>query len=765
MTELKKDVKPLIVQLFPEDWDVIETSSGIYKTECPYCGLQGGRTQGFIIDPKFNSWYCHSSGKHGGMLELVAILNKIIICNDCCETGEKKIILQGNLFKQTLDFLKNNYTEQIYENVCNFIKLKKSIQIPGNDRLVSNFANDLAKIFKQKMILFYRSDIKEIVEIGKDNRQNEEIDNNFIILKSPRFVTLIEMFFKPWSEFYTKTGNKVIVNKSINSATANLVLVSPNFQDQMPIIQRILPVQIPMLYDNQLTFPKPGYDKRFKTWLPFNAPSITNNEMNLKEAKDIINTIYSGFCFQSEQDKTNAIAALITPYLKGLFTKFNVRTPIFFYVANRERAGKDYCAGVTGIVYEGQAIEENPISNNEKGGNSNDELRKNITSAMIQGRKRFHSSNNKGLINNAVFESASTNSVWTDRILGKNEKVIFSNELDFSMSGNIGTKLTPDLANRSLYINLFLEIEDANKRTFEIPDLHGWVLNNRNLILSAIYCLIKNWISKGCPDGSVPFASFQEWAKICGGVMETANLGNPCKKSKETFSISMDDETEDMKQLFNLCYERKPNEWLGKHDIIEEIKDSKEEIFSYIDWDKMPDQVKFAKKIEKFVGRILDDIKFEAQDLTIRSSRRKYRFIKIFGENYKVKPLKPLEIEDIEPVPSFGKVGKIGKVCNTPENAYIKRIEGVGQTLPNLPTLPISKKPKTDREVQFYEADECKDIKPNHTKDDVIFWLKDNPGQTVEQIFKRFGLGSLKFRNELMEEDVIIKEGDRYFIK
>jgi hypothetical protein len=72
---------------------------------------------------------------------------------------------------------------------------------------------------------------------------------------------------------------------------------------------------------------------------------------------------------------------------------------------------------------------------------------------------------------------------------------------------------------------------------------------------------------------------------------------------------------------------------------------------------------------------------------------------------------------------------------------------------------------KTDREVQFYEAKECKNIVPNHTVDDVLFWLKDNHGATYKQIYDRFGVGSLRFKNELLKSKKIIKEGDIFFVE
>jgi len=73
------------------------------------------------------------------------------------------------------------------------------------------------------------------------------------------------------------------------------------------------------------------------------------------------------------------------------------------------------------------------------------------------------------------------------------------NELDFSLSGNSGIGFTPDFANRCRFVRLFLDIEDANSRWFENPDLHKWVLENRELIISAMYALVRNWIEKGKP--------------------------------------------------------------------------------------------------------------------------------------------------------------------------------------------------------------------------------------------------------------------------
>jgi len=533
------------------------------------------------------------------------------------------------------------------------IKLDK-IELPGNGVLISDFARVLVDRIKDEKTLFYRQDSRQVVELGmlKDS-EDKIIQTGFIPIKSSRFITLVENYFTPWCKIFKKGGGSFEIDKSMTKDCGNTVLDSQIFQDGLPNINRIFTVQIPIIHKEELTFPKEGYDPRFNSWLPYDAPSISNLKMTIEEAKQTIEDIFKEFCFETRQDYMNTISALLTPFLRGLFkTGFNTRCPVYCYEANRERCGKDYLAGITGILYEGHALEEPPISNGEyRASGGNDELRKKIISALISGRKRLHFSNNKGHLNNSVFESITTAERYSDRLLGKNESVTFDNELDFSFSGNLGITLTPDLANRTIFIKLFLDIEDANRRKFKNPNLHEVVLERRNDLLSALYSLVRNWFDKKCPAGTVPFASFPEWARVCGGVMESAGYDSPCKKSNEEIGISVDTETDEMKELFELCYSKKNGQWVNKEDIKNLIMDPSENIMSYMQWENRSAQTKFGIKLNKFVGRILSDIRLIVEDKKIRSSRWKYKFVKhkenlnkkeIFGSKVVTSDLNPL---------------------------------------------------------------------------------------------------------------------------
>jgi len=513
----------------------------------------------------------------------------------------------------------------------NLETLRPNLILPRQGRHISECAKELGVIFKNKQTLFIRDTLKEVMEISSSKDiEGKEKGISFTIVKPHKFITLIEKYSYPVVEEFDKHRNPFLVKKSMGSELANTLLQSPQFQEELPLIERIFSTGYP-IYDrenNKLTFVGEGYDKKFRSWLPANAPRIVNPLMSLEEAKEIINSMYKEFCFKTPQDKVNAIAGLLTPFLRGIFKKFNTRTPVFFYEANRERSGKDYCAGINGIVHVGYPVEEAPLSTGERG-NNNDELRKKILASLIAGTKILHFSNNKGHINNAVLESAVTNEFYSDRVLGKNEILTFPNELDISLSGNVGISYTSDFANRCRHIRLFLDVEDANERKFENPDLHGWVSENRELVLSALYSLIRNWFEKGRPEGSIKFSSFPEWARVCGGIMECADLGNPCVPDTEILSIGGDIETTEMKRLFELCFEKKPNEWIKRNDIIKLITLYDEDLFSYLDFNKNSDLTKLGMKLNKFEGRIFSDIRMIIKDSKIKGNRREFKFINI----------------------------------------------------------------------------------------------------------------------------------------
>lgn len=511
------------------------------------------------------------------------------------------------------------------------------ITLPGKGRLVSDAASEIQEQIKGKNELFFRfreNCVQKLERLPiKDVKKRDVLILGFRDLSPSEMITYIEKYILPGINVWDDSSKSwTFLEKSMNAETAKTILSSERFKEGLPLIDGILVVPLPRLVDGKLTFPKRGYDEDFQSWLPYDAPDINPN-ISLSEALLTLNTVYGEFCFEKPQDKINAIAGLLTPFLRGLYSRSTCRTPVFFYKANRERAGKDYCAEITGIVMYGVAHSDPPISDGKE--THDEEFRKKILGLFREGRMRLHSSNNKGFLNSAQLESLATSESFADRKLGTNTTLTYPNKIELSLSANTGITYTPDLANRCVFICLFLEMENPNERKFKNPDLHGWVREHRHEILSALYALVRNWHEKGMPPGSLPFSSFPEWAKICGGILEAAGLGNPCVPNDINANIGGDVETQDMKRLFEICYERYKDMWVNKKPIMDSLENQADEefceLFRWLDWNKTGQKnarMAFGRMLNKYVGRVLSDIRLEMKDAA-NISRREYKFVNL----------------------------------------------------------------------------------------------------------------------------------------
>ena len=855
-----------IMDVFTEDElnQFKQQNNGTLRGPCPQCGPGSGGSDPFILFPETNYAHCHKTGCDFNILETIALKHGIIDCSDGRnkDEGVNETPLKGDVFKEVLDVIEAEYGKEFLNRVTGTVFKKLRVTLPEKGKLISIFSREVGDILKDKNFLYYRPDAKCIVEIKKIKEEDFKKDyfTGFDIVEQDRFITLLERFITPMATEIDRDGNAIYYPKSLTPSISKTVLSSPDFQDKLPTIERVFTTPLPIIWQGKLCLPDKGYDKRFKSYLPYNAPEITNLNMDIEEAKALLLFTIKECSFKTKQDVTNALAAIITPFLRGLFTSFNKRTPVFFYIANRERAGKDYLAGIGSLIYEGFVMEEPPISHaGQTAGAGDEELRKKLLSAFINGKKRLHFANNKGHLDNSVFEAVVTNEKFSDRLLGRNQTLCFDNELDISCSGNIGITYTPDFANRCRFIKLFLNIEDANSRIFENPNLHEWIKNNRSNLLSALYALVREWYEKGKPKSSKPFASFPEWADVCGGILECNGLGNPCHQDKDSLiAIGGDAETYDMKRLFEICYETYGNNLIKRDDIISTIMKT-DDIFHYIDWEKKSDRVKFGIRLAKFVGRILSDISLIAFDGD-RASRQLYKFsksdkvetfniVEFFNENNEEKiqnnerlarlatfndkenetcerliefgtenkknekkeakdlfnfnekssenhfnssvekatllestRTKDLNSNTSDVLKASGQVGQVGyltpvQLCTEKinikrdlnNNTYNKNINNVLYNTPgwevdkgSQPSQKTSKKdenkPVSDREIQYWESPECKDIVAKVTKEEVYEFLKNNNGISTDEAFEKIGLGFFKHLRSLLLEEKIKRD-------
>lgn len=469
-------------------------------------------------------------------------------------------------------------------------------------------------------------------------------------------VTAVEAFIETGitKEVAVEGGKEMqFVPTSMSRECAGKLLASPQFRERLPEIIRILDNPLPIAHRGEIVFPKLGYDSRFRCYCPENAPRPMT--LGIEEALVVLQEVHAEFCWKNNQSITHALARILTPYCRGLMG-WDARTPFWHYCANRPRAGKDYLAGVSHLTHEGRICEDAPIGDSE-------ETRKRITAALMSGRRIMHFANCQGYIQDPYLIGAITSKTFAARNLGSTEAkadLVLPNEIEFSISANVGLTFREDIEPRTRRIELEFFEENPNARNFRKPDLHRWVIENRPRILGALWSLIQHWIAQGCPPGKTPFNSFPEWASVVGGIMTCCGLGDPCLPHESELEVGGDRAQKAMRAVYQIGYAAHPSVWISKgrlFELLEAAKDNDDIGYYSAGCESISSRearTRIGKAIGLFRGRHLNGIQLLV-DTTSKGDRQKVMF---------TQPSAPKTV-DLDTF--FGKVGKVGKVDVEPK--------------------------------------------------------------------------------------------------
>ena len=490
---------------------------------------------------------------------------------------------------------------------------KPEILLPCIGRPHSEFGAELGMATAPALDLFNYSDT--LVEIRLQHKATTQgaIPGHMIRTVTPlRLVTSVERSVTTGVLQEDEAGDHVFMPTSMSEQHSRITAENSGFLHRLPYISRILDVPVPVLgEDGKLVYPLPGYDKRFETWLNPDAPQIRT--MGVSEALDLLfgellaNAEDGGFWWHDNQSRIHALARLITPFCRGLMNW--KRAPLWIYDGNREGSGKDTCADVTHNLYTGRNVTGAPLSKE-----GDDEMRKRITAALIQGARFFHLANMKGHVRYAALEAATDNSgFWEDRVLGASESVTLRNETEFSISANNAT-WEPDIERRCRRIRLRFTPEYVNGHRYKHESVLEWVRQHRSDLLSAVNALVANWARAGRPPGPTPFTSFPEWGRVVGGVLHCAGLQDPCLPHEES-SVSGDKDTDAMRRFFAIGHERFGSQWTNKDAVYDWVRDTEavQELFEWIDFSQKRGTISFGKLLARFDGRELGGVVFGVQ--------------------------------------------------------------------------------------------------------------------------------------------------------
>lgn len=538
------------------------------------------------------------------------------------------------------------------------------VVLPGLDRPLSHFAWCMGAHIGPRHNWFRRSDVVVTVETRRISEK--VLATVFRAVQPSEACSAVEEFVETGSLLRDEGSGEVeFVANSMTRECAGKLLVARPFVSQLPEVIRILDVPMPILTKGEIVVePKPGYNPDLLLYVDPGAP--IPQKMALEDAKSVLTGLIASFPFRDDQSRIHALARIITPFCRGIMG-WDARFPLWFYVANRPRAGKDYLAGIAHIIYEGTTCEDAPL------GRESEETRKRITAAVMAGRRMMHFANCQFHIDDPNLTEAITQKVFAARNIGStaaSADIRLPMEIEFSLSANIGLTYREDLGPRTRQIHLAFYEEDANGRRFPEPDLHGRVLRERPRVLGAVKALLDNWIAQGCPEGPTPFNSAAEWGRVVGGIMIAGGLGDPCLPHAEDGGIGGDLKTKAMRAVFQAGFGKRPGEWFTKGDLFEMIQTGDEDDFDFFGkWSE--DNGRAAKKrlgmaLTEFRNRELSGIRLEL-DGSGKGAAQRLRFTQVERPDRSSAPVSG---------PSYGNPGNLGNIT-PPSEALAKSPGGI----------------------------------------------------------------------------------------
>ena len=308
--------------------------------------------------------------------------------------------------------------------------------------------------------------------------------------------------------------------------------------EQLQQIERFNPIRVPVMRgDGNIDLLPEGYDEETKSFTCDSVPIIT--EMDVATAREIIDELLGEFEFADvERSKAVAVGAMLTVFGRGLLPPKSLR-PCFIFVANAEGAGKTLlvkCATVPVLGYAPAGTK--PQDENE--------MRKALLAAVVEARAVIFLDNAKRHITSEALEGFLTTQDYEGRILGQTKSFRGENNAVVFITGN-GCTVSPDMRRRSLFCELFLEVERAEDRVFknnlEVPKL----LERRSEILTALWALIQDWDKAARPKPSRSNSSFSDWSEIIGGIVQHSGYG--CALETPQIEAAADQDGTDMREL------------------------------------------------------------------------------------------------------------------------------------------------------------------------------------------------------------------------
>lgn len=266
-----------------------------------------------------------------------------------------------------------------------------------------------------------------------------------------------------------------------------------------------------------------GYDNATRLYCTLTHPFDVPEQPGIDDARRSIADLIDVVCdvpFKTPAHRSAWLAAVLTPFARRAM---GGPSPLFLFDGNAPGVGKSLMCDVIAMIVTGrQAVRmTNP--------KEDEEMRKRISSLVLAGDPLAFIDNVTGTLGTPALNAALTGTIWSDRKLGKTEKLPdLPLAITWYATAN-NASLDLDTIRRTVPIRIEVEADHPEERKgFKHPQLLAWVAGERWRLLASALTVLQAYCAAGQPDQHLSgFGSYDDWSNWVRSALVWAGEPDP----------------------------------------------------------------------------------------------------------------------------------------------------------------------------------------------------------------------------------------------
>lgn len=377
------------------------------------------------------------------------------------------------------------------------------VELPGGKVPINEAAETLFKLLAQSGIYFARGG--RVMKL----REHKDGSLSLCILDAEEARSDFEKYARLMA-WRSDDGKPVLKPTVCSVDIAKALLASEKAQRTLPPVDGL--INCAVLHEDNGILQTCGRGYHAATRMVITGGDMPP-EVDQHTAVTALQALIEDLDFQSEGDKSRAIASFIAPALKtGGFIKG--RIPADVAEADQPQSGKTYRQRVVAAIYNEKVA---LVTNREGGVGSVDES---LSQQLVAGRPFIQFDNFRGLLNSQHLEAFLTaEGSFPCRIPYKGELTVKPESFFIFLTSN-GVETTVDFAKRSCITRIRKKPAGFSFRKYKEGDLLAHVHANQAFYLGCVFAVIRAWHAAGKPTTNETRHDFREWVQMLDWIVQ-----------------------------------------------------------------------------------------------------------------------------------------------------------------------------------------------------------------------------------------------------